>query len=83
MASEADTGERSEDATQQRREDFRNRGQVAQSKDSPRLVSWMHEPVGGLQGPLSAIALVVVNLLAIWPARRAARGMPASALRSE
>jgi ABC-type lipoprotein release transport system permease subunit len=29
------------------------------------------------------IALVVVNLLAIWPARRAARGMPASALRSE
>jgi flagellar biosynthetic protein FlhB len=33
MASEADQGERSEEATQQRREDFRNRGQVAQSKE--------------------------------------------------
>ncbi len=33
MASEADTGERSEEATQQRREDFRKRGQVAQSKE--------------------------------------------------
>ncbi len=33
MASESDQGERSEEATQQRRDDFRNRGQVAQSKE--------------------------------------------------
>lgn len=33
MASEADQGERSEEATQQRREDFRKRGQVAQTKE--------------------------------------------------
>src|ERR1700752_4100413 len=33
MASEADQGERSEDATQQRREDFRKRGQVAQTRE--------------------------------------------------
>src|SRR4051812_13374228 len=33
MASESDQGERSEDATQQRREDFRKRGQVAQTKE--------------------------------------------------
>ncbi len=33
MASEADQGERSEDATPQRREDFRKRGQVAQTKE--------------------------------------------------
>ncbi len=33
MASEADQGERTEDATTQRREDFRNRGQVAQTKE--------------------------------------------------
>lgn len=31
--SEADTGERSEEATQQRREDFRNRGQIAQTRE--------------------------------------------------
>ena len=33
MASDSDSGERSEDATQQRREDFRKRGQVAQTKE--------------------------------------------------
>src|SRR4051794_13349106 len=33
MASEADQGERTEDATQQRREDFRKRGQVAQTRE--------------------------------------------------
>lgn len=33
MASEADQGERSEEATQQRREDYRKRGQVAQTKE--------------------------------------------------
>jgi flagellar biosynthetic protein FlhB len=33
MASEADQGERTEEATQQRREDFRKRGQVAQTKE--------------------------------------------------
>ena len=33
MASEADQGERSEEATQQRREDFRKRGQVAQTRE--------------------------------------------------
>lgn len=33
MASEADTGERTEEATQQRREDFRKRGQVAQTRE--------------------------------------------------
>jgi flagellar biosynthetic protein FlhB len=33
MASESDQGERTEDATQQRREDFRNRGQVAQTRE--------------------------------------------------
>lgn len=33
MASEADQGERSEEATQQRRDDFRKRGQVAQTKE--------------------------------------------------
>ncbi|MGZ3722951.1 MAG: flagellar biosynthesis protein FlhB, partial [Bdellovibrionales bacterium] len=33
MASEADSGERSEEATQQRREDYRKRGQVAQTKE--------------------------------------------------
>jgi flagellar biosynthetic protein FlhB len=33
MASEADQGERSEEATPQRREDYRKRGQVAQTKE--------------------------------------------------
>jgi flagellar biosynthetic protein FlhB len=33
MADEADSGERTEDATQQRREDFRKRGQVAQTRE--------------------------------------------------
>lgn len=33
MASEADQGERTEEATQQRREDFRKRGQVAQTRE--------------------------------------------------
>src|SRR3954468_1691390 len=33
MASEADQGERSEEATQQRREDYRKRGQVAQTRE--------------------------------------------------
>lgn len=33
MASEADNGERTEEATQQRREDFRKRGQVAQTRE--------------------------------------------------
>src|SRR4051812_41635589 len=33
MASDADQGERSEEATHQRREDFRKRGQVAQTKE--------------------------------------------------
>lgn len=33
MASESDSGERTEEATQQRREDFRKRGQVAQTKE--------------------------------------------------
>lgn len=33
MASEADQGERTEEATQQRREDFRRRGQVAQTRE--------------------------------------------------
>lgn len=33
MASESDNGERTEEATQQRREDFRNRGQVAQTRE--------------------------------------------------
>lgn len=33
MASEADSGERTEEATQQRREDFRKRGQVAQTRE--------------------------------------------------
>jgi flagellar biosynthetic protein FlhB len=33
MASEADTGERTEEATQQRREDYRRRGQVAQTRE--------------------------------------------------
>ncbi len=33
MASEADQGERSEEATEQRREDFRKRGQVAQTRE--------------------------------------------------
>ena len=33
MASEADSGERSEEATPQRREDYRKRGQVAQTKE--------------------------------------------------
>lgn len=33
MASESDQGERTEEATQQRREDFRKRGQVAQTRE--------------------------------------------------
>lgn len=33
MASEADSGERTEEATQQRREDYRKRGQVAQTRE--------------------------------------------------
>lgn len=33
MASEADTGERTEEATQQRRDDYRRRGQVAQTRE--------------------------------------------------
>ncbi len=33
MASDSDQGEKTEEATQQRREDFRNRGQVAQTKE--------------------------------------------------
>lgn len=33
MASDADQGERTEEATQQRREDFRKRGQVAQTRE--------------------------------------------------
>ena len=33
MASDADQGERSEEATQQRRDDFRKRGQVAQTRE--------------------------------------------------
>lgn len=33
MASESDNGERTEEATQQRREDFRKRGQVAQTRE--------------------------------------------------
>ncbi len=33
MASEADQGERTEEATQQRRDDFRKRGQVAQTRE--------------------------------------------------
>ena len=33
MASESDQGERSEEATQQRREDFRKRGQVAHTRE--------------------------------------------------
>lgn len=33
MAQEADSGERTEEATQQRRDDFRKRGQVAQTKE--------------------------------------------------
>ncbi len=33
MASESDSGERTEEATQQRREDFRKRGQVAQTRE--------------------------------------------------
>src|SRR4051794_33057693 len=33
MASEADQGERSEEATPQRREDYRKRGQVAQTRE--------------------------------------------------
>jgi flagellar biosynthetic protein FlhB len=49
MASEADQGERSEEATQQRREDFRKRGQVAQTRElssvlllfSSVLLIWM------------------------------------------
>ncbi|MGE4133383.1 MAG: flagellar biosynthesis protein FlhB [Bdellovibrionales bacterium] len=49
MASEADQGERTEEATQQRREDFRKRGQVAQTRElssvlllfSAVLVIWM------------------------------------------
>ena len=33
MASDSDQGERTEEATQQRREDFRKRGQVAQTRE--------------------------------------------------
>ena len=33
MASESENGERTEEATQQRREDFRKRGQVAQTRE--------------------------------------------------
>jgi flagellar biosynthetic protein FlhB len=49
MASDSDQGERSEEATQQRREDFRKRGQVAQTRElssvlllfSAVLLIWM------------------------------------------
>lgn len=49
MASESDNGERTEEATQQRREDFRKRGQVAQTRElsavlllfASVLVIWM------------------------------------------
>ena len=36
MALDSDQGERSEEATQQRREDFRKRGQVAQTRELSR-----------------------------------------------